>query len=281
MCISRPTIAVLAQQLWAVALAATFACAGLESRAETVVAPDQRLPTLHCLSASVVHGTPAAQCELVNDTSVRFLFDGSTKTSPNYSVEQRRSGLWSPVHAAHDSTPLKRHSITVGTTVKFSAVLPKPPEPARLKLIVYRSGETSPISVTSNAVRLPGRIDVGQDDDIPMILCVDVAPPKVIHRVEPTYPKIAQLARIQGTVVLDVVIDRDGNVTDAVVVRSVPVLDPAAIGALKEWKYEPARDRRGHAVPVYFSVSVKFELPPAATTSAIDDGRSTPLGGSK
>jgi hypothetical protein len=64
-------------------------------------------------------------------------------------------------------------------------------------------------------------------------------------------------------------------------VRSVPVLDPAAIGALKEWKYEPARDRRGHPVPVYFPVSVKFELPPAATTSSVDDGRSTPLGGSK
>jgi protein TonB len=253
---------------------ASFAV-GPNSRAESTVAPDERLPTLHCLSASGVQGNPRAECELVNDTSMSFLFDGSARTSPNYSVEQRRNLLWEPVALRKVSKPVKRHSVAAGAWIAFSANIPRAPEPVRLYLDVYRSGATHPITLSSNAIRLPGGIDGGQDEDVPMILCFEVSPPKVIHRVEPKYPEIARRARIQGTVVLEVVIAKDGTVSDARVVRSAPLLDDAAISALKEWKYAPARDRRGHPVPVYSRVSVKFEMPspePSPTKEPLNSG---------
>jgi protein TonB len=96
-----------------------------------------------------------------------------------------------------------------------------------------------------------------------MILCADISPPKVLRRVEPTYPENAQRAGIQGVVVLEVVIDKFGNVQAGRVIRSIPLLDSAALSALKEWKYKPARDRRGRPVAVYSRVAVKFELPSA------------------
>ena len=244
---------------------ASFAV-GLDSRAESEVGTDERIPTLHCLSASDVRGNPEAECELVNDTSMSFLFYGNARTSPNYSVEQRRNGLWKAVASMHDAKPVKRRSVAAGARIAFSASLPRAPEPVRLNLDVYRSGATHPIPVSSNAVRLPVLNAGGEDEDVPMILCLDISPPKVKHRVEPKYPEIAHRARIQGNVVLEVVIDKDGTVRDARVVRSAPLLDDAAISALKEWKYEPARDRRGRPVPVYVRVSVKFELPSAATS---------------
>jgi TonB family protein len=257
----------LAEAVLLTSVFASFAV-GLNCHAESVDGPDERIPTLHCLTASGVQGNPEAQCELVNDTSMSFLFDGNARTSPNYSVEQRRNGLWKAATFRHDSKPVKRHSVPAGARISFSAKLPRAPEPVRLHLDVYRSGATHPIPLTSNAVRLPGRIDGGQDEDVPMILCADISPPKVKHRVEPKYPEIAQRARIQGTVVLEVVIDKDGTVREARVVRSAPLLDDAALSALKEWKYEPARDRRGHPVPVYFRVSVKFEIPSPETSPA-------------
>ncbi len=238
--------------------------AGVDNRAESVVAPDERVPTVHCLSVSDVDGRPKAQCDLVNDTSMEFLVDADAKTSPNYSIEQRQDGHWNPVTSQHESEPLVKHPVSAGAMIVFSAALPQVPEPVRLRLVVYRAVGTNPFPVFSNAVRLPGSAHAGQDDDVPMILCFEISPPKVVHRVEPKYPEVAQRARIQGTVVLEIVIDKNGNVQEARVVRSIPVLDPAAISALKEWKYKPARDRHGHPVSVYFLVSVKFELPSAA-----------------
>jgi protein TonB len=96
---------------------------------------------------------------------------------------------------------------------------------------------------------------------LPVLLGHEVLPPTLVHRVQPEYPNVAKLARIQGTVVLGVIVGRDGKVQDVWVVRSIPVLDDAAVNAVKQWTYKPGRDRLEHPVAVYFPVSVKFELP--------------------
>lgn len=150
---TRPARQRLAEAVLLTSVLASFAV-GLNSRAESVVAPDERIPTLHCLTASGVQGSPEAQCELVNDTSMSFLFNGNARTSPTYAVEQRRNGLWKVLTFGHDSKPVRRHSVAAGARIAFSASLPRAPEPVRLQLDVYRSGATHPIPVSSNAVRL-------------------------------------------------------------------------------------------------------------------------------
>jgi|WetSurMetagenome_2_1015567.scaffolds.fasta_scaffold444167_1 TonB family protein len=85
-----------------------------------------------------------------------------------------------------------------------------------------------------------------------------VAPP---HRVDmPQYPTDAKDAGIQGAVVAEITINEMGRVTDAKVVRSVPLLDDAALKAVREWRYEPTIVN-GKPVPLTMQVTVNFQLP--------------------
>ncbi len=83
--------------------------------------------------------------------------------------------------------------------------------------------------------------------------------PRVIKRVNPIYPEIARQARVEGMVLLNTRVDKQGNVEAIQVLRSIPLLDQAAIDAFKEWKYEPMIVD-GKAIPVIFTVYVRFGL---------------------
>ena len=71
------------------------------------------------------------------------------------------------------------------------------------------------------------------------------------------YPKEAQAAGIQGVVIAEVVVSEAGLVTDARVVRSIPILDEAALKAVRQWRFEPAVVD-GKPVPVKMTVTVNF-----------------------
>lgn len=67
----------------------------------------------------------------------------------------------------------------------------------------------------------------------------DIRPPKKTVDVPPVYPTVAQQARVQGFVVVEALIGESGDVVDARIVRSIPLLDQAALDAVKQWKFEP------------------------------------------
>ena len=83
--------------------------------------------------------------------------------------------------------------------------------------------------------------------------------PMQISKVQPAYPAEALAARVQGIVILEAVIGIDGRVTDAKVLRSVPLLDQAAIDAVRQWVYTPTL-MNGVPVPVIMTVTVTFSL---------------------
>ena len=93
----------------------------------------------------------------------------------------------------------------------------------------------------------------------PVVVGGDVKPPQKRRHVNPVYPPIALAARVQGTVVLEAVIDAEGNVQNLAVRESIPLLDAAAIEAVQQWKYEPTR-LNGRAVAVVMLVRVEFRL---------------------
>jgi len=86
-----------------------------------------------------------------------------------------------------------------------------------------------------------------------------IAPPKKIADVVPIYPPIALSARVKGPVVCEIVIDEEGNVIAARVVRSIPLLDQAALDAVKQWKYQPTL-MNGVPTPVFATITVNFSL---------------------
>lgn len=83
-------------------------------------------------------------------------------------------------------------------------------------------------------------------------------PTKVVH-VAPEYPQIARASRIQGVVIIEATIDSRGNVASAAVLRSIPLLDQAALDAVRQWKFTPTL-LNGTAVPVIMTVTVNFTL---------------------
>jgi TonB family protein len=86
-----------------------------------------------------------------------------------------------------------------------------------------------------------------------------VTPPRVIHQVKPTYTSAALLAKIQGTVMLQLVVDRDGRPTQVHVLRSLDSqgLDEQAILAVSQWRFEPGR-LAGTPVDVLVTVALDF-----------------------
>ena len=77
--------------------------------------------------------------------------------------------------------------------------------------------------------------------------------------VKPVYPPIAQSARVQGVVIIEATIGPDGRVKDAKVLRSIPLLDQAALDAVKQWQFTPTL-LNGVPVPVIMTVTVNFTL---------------------
>ena len=87
----------------------------------------------------------------------------------------------------------------------------------------------------------------------------NVSTPTKILDVPPVYPPTAQAARVQGIVILEAVIGPSGRVTDVKVLRSVPLLDDAAITAVRQWEYTPTLVN-GVPVPVIMTVTINFTL---------------------
>jgi protein TonB len=108
---------------------------------------------------------------------------------------------------------------------------------------------------------------VGPVPNLLMPLAPSLHPPRVSHmmegnlirRVQPEYPALAKQARIQGTVVLRAVIDREGKIQDLQVVIGHPLLVQAALNAVRQWRYKPYY-LNDQPVEVETQVTVKFSL---------------------
>jgi periplasmic protein TonB len=81
----------------------------------------------------------------------------------------------------------------------------------------------------------------------------------LVHKVTPQYPPLAQQARIQGTVVLQALIGKDGTIQNLHVISGHPMLTNAALAAVKEWQYKPYY-LNGEPVEVETTINVNFTL---------------------
>ncbi len=88
----------------------------------------------------------------------------------------------------------------------------------------------------------------------------EVEKPERIHSPQPRYTEIARKARIQGTVIVQAIIDRQGDVTHVKVIKGLPMgLSEEAVKAVRQWKFQPAT-LRGKPVDVYYNLTVRFQL---------------------
>jgi periplasmic protein TonB len=83
--------------------------------------------------------------------------------------------------------------------------------------------------------------------------------PRKLRNVEPAYPEVAKQARVAGMVILEAVIGPDGKVDNVKVLRGIPLLNDAALNAVKQWVYSPTL-LNGTPVPVIMTVTVNFTM---------------------
>lgn len=85
--------------------------------------------------------------------------------------------------------------------------------------------------------------------------------PILIARVMPEYSQRARRQGVEGLVLLEAILDREGHIEDNIrVLQSIPSLDEAARQALRRWRFKPARDHSGQPVRVILEVPIRFVL---------------------
>ncbi|HEY2943797.1 MAG TPA: TonB family protein [Vicinamibacteria bacterium] len=95
--------------------------------------------------------------------------------------------------------------------------------------------------------------------DKPVRVGGQIKAPRKVRDQAPAYPDVAKQARVEGVVVLEAVISPQGRVTEVKVLRGSPLLDDAAVSAVKNWAYTPTL-LNGVPVPVVMTVTVSFKL---------------------
>jgi len=98
------------------------------------------------------------------------------------------------------------------------------------------------------------------EPDVPLRVIGDVKAPVVIRRVQPAYPKIAIQARMNGSVIVECIIDKTGRVREAHVLRSTSTMfDQSALDAVQQWQFAPG-SLHGSAVDTIFDLTVTFRV---------------------
>ncbi len=138
---------------------------------------------------------------------------------------------------------------------------PPPPPPAAAPVKVVKQIQTDiingqlrtptkiPTPVAVPKVATPQRVRVSQG----------VTQGLLIRKIQPNYPPLARQARIQGSVLLQAEISKDGSIQNLRLISGHPMLAPAAIEAVKQWKYKPYI-LNGEPVEVETQITVNFTL---------------------
>jgi protein TonB len=147
------------------------------------------------------------------------------------------------------------------------------------KVQMIKEDEAPPPVMSAGVVGgVPGGIPGGQMGGVigGIISSAPVAVPKVatpqrvrvsqgvtqgllIRKIQPNYPPLARQARIQGSVLLQAEISKDGTIENLHLISGHPMLAPAAIEAVKQWKYKPYI-LNGEPVEVETQITVNFTL---------------------
>ena len=157
--------------------------------------------------------------------------DRALALNPNYADALVMKGVLLRLEASLEQDPVKAQALIAQA------------DALRDRAIQMKSLQNPWSAIPANAVRVGGNI----------------APPTRTKDARPVYPPAAQSARVQGVVILEAVIGPDGKVQAARVVRSIPMLDQAALDAVNQWEFSPTL-LNGAPVPVIMTVTVNFTL---------------------
>jgi protein TonB len=156
-------------------------------------------------------------------------------------------------------TPQQQQEVLKPRAKRVPIPDPTPDEPEPIRIVEEVDRELD-IPVDDTVYGIPESGPPSAEPDGPIMVGGDVKPPEKIFSPQPSYTEIARKARIQGVVIVQAIIDRDGGVTNVKVLKGLPMgLEEAAVDAIKQWKFKPAT-LNGKPVTVYYNLTVNFKL---------------------
>jgi protein TonB len=198
--------------------------------ADTVL-PKPDLGRVQYVNATFVPPNPPAAPRSATPAATVPDHDAAPVDSPDHISDERPAPALDFARGGLDSIgPVSSNVISIGDTLGTSPPAPPMPTPP------VRTAPQKPLPVGGA-----------------------IAEPVKIHNVAPVYPAIAQYARVEGTVVIQAIISTDGAVQEAHVVSGKPLLNEAALSAVKQWRYTPTTLNK-QPVAVIMTVTVEFRL---------------------
>jgi TonB family protein len=138
---------------------------------------------------------------------------------------------------------LREKAIALGGLDRLAPPPPPPPPPPQAEMSF-----------------MPESFERHLNDLNPIRIGGNIRQPAKISDVKPIYPPLALKANVRGTVLIEALIDRDGAVADARILRSIPLLDQAALDAVQQWRFTPTL-LNGEPQAVVMTVAVNFAQP--------------------
>lgn len=191
---------------------------------------------------TLLNGVPVA---VVMTVTVHFTLQAPQGAAPQGSVqalEQRYSALQREAQGL-DRTPDEMAARRAALQSEL----------ARLEQQLVAARQTAAVGAAGQQTTVP----VPAADDDVLRVGGAIEEPRKIRDVRPIYPEVARAAGVSGIVIIEVTINTEGDVTDARILRSIPLLDQAALEAIVQWKYQPVTVG-GVPTPVKMTATVMF-----------------------
>ena len=151
-------------------------------------------------------------------------------------------------------------SLNAAPVVPPTAIAPESPfEPVYSSSKDLVVGFSDDVGGDVGVLALPPAAPVTPTSEPPRRLSSGITAPVKTVNVAPRYPEAARIAKVEGMVIIEAVIDASGIVTSARVLRGHPLLDQAAVDAVSQWRFTPAR-LNNEVIPVVMTVTVNFTL---------------------
>jgi TonB family protein len=139
---------------------------------------------------------------------------------------------------------------------------PPPPPPPPPPMVVTASDGSTSVVVPSPAAPMvapTAAYTAALAAHDPLRIGGEIKSPAKIRDVKPVYPAEARGAGVQGVVIVEILVDPAGDVVDARVLRSIPILDEAALNAVRQWRFTPTL-LNGEPRSVLLTVTVSFRI---------------------
>ena len=194
-----------------------------------------------CDSATAPVPVATADATPTPDLAARAEVEATAAPSPTAGVEPASSPEPLPPRPSPPPPPKPRQAPARTT----------PPAPKEMPQMAERAHTAPTVEGPARKEEPPAPVRVGGT----------TKEPRKIKNVKPRYPPAAIQSRIQGMVILECTIGPQGDVTRVTILRGIPLLDQAAIDAVRQWVYAPTLVD-GAAVPVIMTVTINFKLQP-------------------